>query len=172
MQIGHQLLLRPVILQLIAGMTEHLKIGNIAASAFRNWYDVIDGQISRLEVMAASGAVPTLPSVQNRMVHPFPPVLLLPLCGFVRRVTCWEPKSWGRCLGSQFHRYVDSTAKTTGPVERKTTRLVCVEVGLDLDSFRQAATLAGQLVCLHSDRLGQRSYVVHFLQLLHAASSD
>ena len=106
-QPGHQLLVWCVILQLVAGMTEQLEIGNITASALRPWDHMIDGQISRLEVVVASGAISTLPSVQDLMVHTLPRVFLQSACGFTRQVVCDESQSWGRCLRSQYHRYVD-----------------------------------------------------------------
>ena len=69
-QPGHQLLVWCVILQLVAGMTEQLEIGNITASALRPWDDMIDGQISQV--------IRTM-QTYRRQDGSFYPLLLLPL---------------------------------------------------------------------------------------------
>ena len=75
-KVGHQLLMRSVCLQLIAGMTQKLVIGNVVASTFRSWNHMIDGQIPGLKIVVATGAVPALSSVQNRLVDPLARILL------------------------------------------------------------------------------------------------
>ena len=53
--LSHQLVLWSVLLQLVAGVTKKLQIGNVAASAFRTGDYMINDQVTRLEVVAGTG---------------------------------------------------------------------------------------------------------------------
>jgi hypothetical protein len=69
-------------------MAEKLEIGNIATPTFRGWSAVINGQISELKVVFASGKVSTLPSVEDRLVYSLPCVFLPTSHGFIRQKVC------------------------------------------------------------------------------------